>query len=973
MKTVCRLVGLLVLIVGMATPVLAQGAAHSALAEQPVAARSASVASLQGTIAGSVSDAVTGEPLAGAQIVVEGTSIGMATNRDGRFTLVNIEPGQHTIRAQYIGYGAATQQVQVQAGEVVEANFELRRSAIELEGLVVTGTAGQARRREVGNTISQINAADLESMPITNVGDMLQARVPGGLIMDNSGQAGAGQRIRLRGFNSISQDNSPLIYVDGVRITDSPFQSSPGVNQAASPLSSINPSDIERIEVVKGAAASTLYGTEANAGVIQIFTRSGSQGEARWRLGIQQGFNNLGHIGPKEDPTGLYVNDCTEFPGCPDGGTWLRNGHIQNYDLSVQGGTESLSYFLSGRMGREQGVVDPQHEQSWALRGNFGFNAASNLDIRFTNSYNRRNVQWIPDGNNAQAFIINVIRGRQSNSPNYDHSPILDADHWTYVNHFTSGVNMTWTPSSSLSQRLDAGIDLADSEATRERPWNYVFLPHGDRSTNTRNRRTLTLDYSGTWTTALTSSFGSNFSWGGQLYERFTRSVGGSGEDFAGPGSKVVQSGARTQASEDRLRVVSGGVFIQQMIDWNDRLFVTGGVRWDGFSTFGEGAGIVAYPKISAAYTLSDHTFWPQWWDALKVRAAVGESGMAPGAFDAVQVWQSIAGDHGNPGVTPQNPGNPDLGPERTREVEFGFEGSMLDQRVNVEFTHYRQRTYDALIPVQQVPSLGFVGSQLDNVGELRSWGNELAVNVVPVELPDLNWDVGVQFATNETQVDDLGGLQQIAAFDPLWQQWIMPGLPVPAFYGPVVQNPDDVGVPPIYEDEYLGPVYPTRTLSLNTSVTIGQRLTVGMLGEYQGGHYLSSGVARQQVRRDLWPSCIGIRDRVMNGDIEGLTARQQARCQHTPSYLDWTVPADFFKLRQVSLSYRLPDGWVPGARSAQVRLEGTNLLKSTDFPGIDPEAIQGGSMEGSQSFYRVEYYALPPARRFQLSVNVDF
>jgi len=927
-----------------------------------------------GTIAGRVSDAVTGEPLPGVQISLEGTSIGTLTNREGRYVLVNIEPGRYVVRAQYIGYSSETREVEVQTGQSVQLDFALRTAAIELEGVVVTGTAGQARRREVGNTITQINARELENMPIRDVGDVLQARVAGGLVMDNSGQVGAGRRIRLRGFNSISQSNHPIIYVDGVRISSDPYTASPGVSQASSPLSLINPADIERVEVVKGAAASTLYGTEANAGVIQIFTRRGSRGEPRWSLGIRQGINNLGHVGPKEDPTGLFLNDCTDFPGCPASGTWLRNGHTQGYDLSVQGGGETLTYYLSGRFEHEEGVIDPQYQQGWALRGNFGFDAGPGLNIRFTNSYSHQTVRWLPDGNNAEAFLINVIRGPRSNSPDYNHRPILEAEHFSFVNQMTSGVNVTWTPTSSMSHRLNMGVDLADSEATRERPWGYVFLKTGDRTTNNRHRRTLTMDYAGTWNTQIGSNWTSSLSWGGQLYDRFTKTVNATGEDFSGPGAKVISSGARTSASETRLRVVSGGVFLQEMIGWKDRLFVTGGVRWDGFSTFGEGAGVVAYPKISAAYTISDHDFWPEWAGAMKLRAAVGESGMAPGAFDAVRVWQSIAGDDGQPGVRPGNPGNPDLGPERTREFEFGFEGTVLDDRVSFEFTHYTKRTYDALIPVEQTPSMGFVGTQLENVGELESWGNELFVNVVPVRRPDLHWEFGVRLATNETRAVDLGGLQRIAAFDPLWQQWIIPGLPVPAYYGPVVQNPNEVGVPPVYEEEYLGPVYPTLTASLSTSATLSQRLTLSALGEFQGGHYLTSGVARQQVRRDLWPTCIGLSERIEAGDIAGITARDQARCSYTNSYLDWTERADFFKLRQISLSYRLPESWLPDdARSVTVRLEASNLFTITGFPGIDPEAIEDGSLEGNAAFYRVEYYNIPPPRRFQVRVNVDF
>ncbi|MDP2958517.1 MAG: TonB-dependent receptor, partial [Longimicrobiales bacterium] len=379
--------------------------------------------------------------------------------------------------------------------------------------------------------------------------------------------------------------------------------------------------------------------------------------------------------------------------------------------------------------------------------------------------------------------------------------------------------------------------------------------------------------------------------------------------------------------------------------------------------------------KLSAAYVLSDYEWWPAAVESFKLRAALGESGRAPGAFDAMRVWTPVAGDNGRPGVTPSNPGSPDLGPERTREVEYGFEGTAFENLLSFEFTTYKRRTYDALIAMNQVPSLGYGGTQLENVGELKAWGTEAMVSVRPIRTPSVAWEVGGRYGYTMTEAVDLGGLKQIAAFVPLWQQWIMPGQPIPVYYGPIVQNPNEVGVPPVYENQVLGGAYPPHTASFNTSLTLAQRLTFSGIGEFQGGHYRTNGTATQQVRRGLWPECMGIRERVIARDIAGLTARQQDRCQNQPPYIAWTERGDFFKLRQVSVSYRVPERFLQwaGARGGSVLLEGNNLLTITNYSGLDPEAIQGGSLEGSSGLYRVEYYQLPSARRFLLSVNLNF
>src|SRR5258705_780602 len=167
------------------------------------------------------------------------------------------------------------------------------------------------------------------------------------------------------------------------------------------------------------------------------------------------------------------------------------------------------------------------------------------------------------------------------------------------------------------------------------------------------------------------------------------------GNDFAGPGDPTLGSAARVVlGTVNRARVVNAGLFLQQMFGWRDRLFVTGGLRVDGNSAFGSGFGLQSYPKLSTAYVLSEEPFWPkQVISTMKLRAAIGESGKAPGAFDAVRTWDPIAADEGKPGFTPAQVGNPNLGPERTREIELGFDPGAFDDRLSFAVTAFRART----------------------------------------------------------------------------------------------------------------------------------------------------------------------------------------------------------------------------------------------------------------------------------------
>src|SRR5690606_5282585 len=334
---------------------------------------------------------------------------GTLTNESGRFLITNVAAGTHTVRAERIGFQGVDQQVTVEAGASVVVNFTLGEQALGLDEIVVTGTAGAARRREVGNTVAQITVADLPAPP-PNVDALLQSQAAGILVGQGNGAVGSGAQIRLRGAVSVSQSNQPSIYVDGVRIRSDSYSRniSPtegagrGGNVTASPLNDINPADIERIEILKGSAASTLYGTEASAGVIQIFTRRGVSGAPRWTLQIDQGFNRLLPFAPDVD---VRPPGDPAFAGVPLGQDayerlnmepYLRDGHRQKYALSVSGGGQALQYFISGQYDDNRGVLPLDREEKAALRGNFTFTPFSDLNVQVSSAFTRIDMSNTP-------------------------------------------------------------------------------------------------------------------------------------------------------------------------------------------------------------------------------------------------------------------------------------------------------------------------------------------------------------------------------------------------------------------------------------------------------------------------------------------------------------------------------------------------------------------------------------------------
>jgi TonB-linked SusC/RagA family outer membrane protein len=959
-----------------------------------------------GTVAGKVTMEGGVRALGSAQVTITGTSIGTRTNEAGEYRLDGVPAGEHEVRVLRLGFAAARKPATVLAGEVVTLDFELRETPLTLDEIVVTA-AGETRRKEVAHTLSTISTAAIELAPVRNTQDLLN-RAPGAMVLANSGQPGAGGTIRLRGVNSISQGNNPIIYVDGVRIYSGSTPVAPNARQQTNPFNDINAADIERVEIVKGAAATTLYGTEASGGVIQIFTKRGGTGAPQWSLDVSGGTNDLKNMGPDGDPTGLFVKQCRgpelyginivptdstfgqdvrfEDPTCPASGSWLRTGAIQRYSASVRGGVESMRYFLSGSYADEEGAIPESALTDGGFRGNFSFSPTPKVEISLHSSFTRRRLQWVPDGNLANGFLLNVARGPRGNFRGVGcsagvvcvgNAQIFDLDAFTRSDHYTTAFAVTYTPSPKFTNRLTVGLDQNNAQNQSIIGFGHARLAAGQIIQQDWKRRFLSLDYAGTLHSQISNSLTSSASWGGQLFEDKLHQTNAVGDDLAGPGPPTLVTAARRTVTLDSApRVINAGFFVQEQLAWRDRLFFTAGLRVDGNSAFGRDFGLQAYPKFGVSYVLSDHTFWPSdRWETLKLRAAVGEAGKAPGAFDAVRTWSPIAGDSGRPGFSPGQIGNPVLGPERTRELELGFETSGLDGRLGLDFTYYYTRTNDALVQVRYPPSEGFLNRQLENVGTLQTSGIEALLEAGLLRLQRIDWRGRVSYTSINSKAVDIGGQPEIAIGD---RTVVRVGDPVPSFYARRILNPGAFADPILDTAQFIGATFPDRIISVGSTLTFWGRLTLDALGEFQRGGSNINYIGYQNTVRGIWRACIPIQRKLIaaeQGDATALadvTARDRARCaiddtRNSPDF--WVEATDFFKLRYVSLTYEIPSRFLRGATSASVTVAARNLLTVTDYSGLDPESAD--LTDANNTFARREYYQLPALRSFTLSLRM--
>jgi TonB-linked SusC/RagA family outer membrane protein len=941
-----------------------------------------------------------GRPLGAVQIMVPGTTRIVRTDSRGTYRLGGLPAGTYTVRAQQLGFGPQSRSVTVTGSDTLTVDFELRPAALSLDAVVVTGTAAESRKKEVGNSMASVSARELEAAPVKNTQDILAGRAPGITVLTNSGQPGAGGTIRLRGTNSVTQGNSPIIYVDGIRIYSDAGPISPGARQSTSSFNDIKAEDIDRIEVVKGAAATTLYGTEASGGVIQIFTKKGSSAAPEWSLNVGGGVNHMGHIGPSEDPTGVFVNKCSGpelqdaqgsawvDPTCPASGSWLRNGAVQQHALSLRGGAQNMSYYLSGSFNSEEGVIAPSSAKSGGARGNFTFSPSPTLVFNFNSAYNRNETQFIPDGNFVWGFMLNVGRGSLGNFKGgkgecvgitvtcVTNGYLLDQKATNSADHYISGLTMNWSPTAAFTNRFAVGFDFNNTDSQNIIPFGYLNLPLGRIDKTDWNHTKLSLDYAGSFQHQL-FGLASTSSWGGQLFDDRDKLASMTGNDFSGPGDPTLGSAARVVlGTVNRARVVNAGLFLQQMFGWRDRLFVTGGLRVDGNSAFGSSFGLQSYPKLSTAWVLSEEPFWPkQVISTMKLRAAIGESGKAPGAFDAVRTWDPIAADEGKPAITPSQVGNPNLGPERTREIELGFDAGAFEDRLSFELTAFRARTLSALIGVTYPPSDGFTRTQLENVGTLQNQGIEMQLSGDIIRSSAVEWTGRVSYTKMSNNADSLGG--RIISMGS--SVYVREGYPVPSYFGNRVTNPDAFTDPVVEQNAFLGNAYANRLIGISSSVRLFKNFVIDVLGEYQGGGMLGNFVGYQNETRGVWYPCYDTQKKIRAlatnpRALDDVTALQRAKCAIDPTKINsdyWVQSTDFFKIRSASLSWKLPPNLVPRTSSATLVLAGRNLWKSTDYDGLDPE-LRDASDQGA-TLARREYYVFPPSKQFLLSMRVLF
>ena len=977
-----------------------------------------------GTVRGRVTQTTGGQPVPNVQIMVPGTSLGTLTGNTGEYTLVGVPAGSRTIVARRIGFAEARQTVAVTDGQTVTADFTMSVTATTLADVVVTGVAAPTARRAVGNNVESVAGEEVaEAAAVTSIDQALQGRVTGAIISENSGQPGGGVSVRLRGTNSILGGAEPLYVIDGVIVDNSSealvslgANATRGGAALSNRLADLDPADVDRIEVLKGAAAAALYGSRANNGVIQIFTKSGRAGAPVVQASTEVGTSetpaqydlNMVPIATRADvAAGLAPAEGAPVERFDPQDDIFRTAISTTQRLSVSGGNGPTRYYFGGSYEQEEGIVRSNDYERLNLRANLSQALGDKVDLTVRSNFIRSEANFITEGEQTNGVLTSIVftptafnparnpaTGRYPYNPVLGPNPLLMLEQFEApedVTRFVGGVEAQFRPLANLSVRYLAGIDDYRREVRFLQPPLSISANFtGSIQAPVQFSRQFNNDLLATYEWSLSPSVGMSTGAGIRYTADNREILRAAASDL--PPEQTLVGGATQSASQERTELRTFGGYLEQRVSLNERLYLTGGVNFDASSAFGPDERLQIFPRASVSWVIGEEPSFAGLFggplSSLRLRGAYGQTGgQPPGAYSRFDNYVN-ASFAGRPGLVASTIiGNPGLKPERQREFEFGFDLGALNDRAQIEATYYDKRTTDVVLSVPVAPSTG-AALQLQNIGELTNKGVELTLNTVNIDRPSFSWRSRVTWAANRNEVTRLVASSDTLVFGYL--NAVIEGQPVGVFYGGTYARNADGSIAygrftadslrlPLRgrdtlpngttanEARVIGDPNPDFTMSFSNTFELPAGFQVNVMLDGRFGNdvanftrritefFGSDAVLALEARGDTVPMTFG---RNPAGRIS--------------IYEEYVEDGSFVKLREVSLAKRFAGAWLQGvgAESMTVRLSGRNLQTWTDYRGLDPEV----NLFSAQTVARgVDFATIPLPRTFTASLAFTF
>lgn len=986
-------------------------------------------------ISGTVTEKETGEPMPGANVAVDGTNLGTATDARGNFDMRLPNFTEATLVVTFIGY--VTQEVTV-TESTNNLNIALEEDVLKLSEIVVTGLATSVKKRNLANSVGTVSARELVPAPAQTLERALNGKIAGINISQNTGAPGGGINVNLRGLSTITGSTQPLYVVDGVIISDADIQSGIDVvseatvagsatpqGQPTNRIADINPNDIENIEVLKGASAAAIYGSKATNGVVIITTKQGTIGKTKIDVSQQMGFSKILHkIGTRQftaetaleqygqEGLDLFNANTQGFIDQEDV-LFGETGFLNETTIGIRGGSEKTQFYVSGLIQDENAIVKNAGYKKYSGRVNLNHRISDRMRISayttFARSESDRSITGNDNTNTTLGFSLgftpsfidivhpapvgNISDANATGFPTHPFNPSNPAETAMFLKNEETvyrtigSLRFNWDVMKTERQLLDftlqAGADFFSMGNSIFSPNDLQFEANSGLPGESVNGATesifsnLYLHLTHTYNTTGNVMF--RTTGGVQVENRNINNVLSDAEGLVNTQSNVDQA-----TTVDVLQTITKqrerGFFVQEEVDLGEKIFLTAALRGDASSANGNTDKFFLFPKFSGSVRLSEYGFWEGlsgFSPEFKLRAAFGETGNLPRPeAKFTNLIPSNIG--GRSGLRPSTlRGDPNIRPERTKEIEVGFDATMLKGNATLELSYYRQNISDLILQVDEALSSGVQQSEF-NAAKMRTTGWEVSLGLTPIRSQKLNWTSRINFFTTDSKITELGinpftglpvdpfNIGGFATF--LGTMRIEEGRSPTTIIGAETETLSDGTVRP----KALGNQTPDFTLAVNNNFTLGN-FELGFLWDWQqGGDVINLG----KLIMDLGGTSpdfdevitIELPDGTSITDKAGL-ARLTALGTVTAPYIE---DGTYLKLRELSLSYSFPTSFVKSLFAGQISyfrvgIAGRNLLMFTGYDGYNPEVSQFGNVAVGRS---VDTLPFPSARSFYFNVN---
>ena len=916
-------------------------------------------------VSGTVTAAQTGEAMAGINVLIKGTTQGTVTDANGRYVL-KVSSSPATIQFSFIGLHTAEAQVSESNNK---ADVAMEEDVTNLEEVVITGLASSIKRSNLANAIATVSAQTLTGTTgQPTVDGALYGKLTGVNIVASSGAPGGGIGVRLRGVSSISGNNQPLYIIDGVYISNAEVPSglrfASGANRgneenSSTRIADLNPNDIENIEVLKGASAAAIYGTRANAGVIIITTKRGSEGRTKINFSQDVGFNKIQrYLGMRSFTqesvlASFNAAEVDRFKAAQAAGKiynyekemYGETGLITNSNLSMTGGNNKTKFYVGGSLRNEDGIVKGTGFDRRSLRINLDHKVSDKVSIAVNSNYiNTSTARGFTGNENSGglSYGYNLAYTRpwtelhpdqfgnypDNSDPGTAGNILLVRDkakNTDKVNRFVQGAKLDYNifrnNTTFLKFTTNGGLDFFVDDS-------FVYVPETHQSQRGQQNGFIGVGKN-IFTNLNYQSFlvFDKYLMDGKLrlgtqagisYLNFKRDLTYNQTTQLIPGQTSLTQGGTQSITQKKENEEEFGVILQEEANYDDKLIATVGIRSDKSSLNGDPNKYYPFLKGSLAVNIANFDFWSiEPVNQLKLRGAYGETGSSAryGSLFTILDANNIEGRGGiNINL---NKGTPNLKPETSSELEFGVDIGLLDNLIALEVTYFNRKVKDLLFDRSVPTSSGFSTGVLNNA-DLKNTGIEIGLTAQPVRAANIAWTSTLNFWTTRSMLTRLGvppfPVPENGFGLGLGTFYLKEGNPLTA----IVANNKD-GVPTI-----VGDTQPDFQMSFLNSLTLLKHFEFSFLLHWKkGGENLNL--------TKLLTDDAGLSPELDNGSAA----------------TTYVQPAGYLRLREVALYYSLPKNILGDNKlfqSVRIGVSGRNLWTHTDYKGYDPEVSTNGS-----------------------------